>query len=82
MPAAAPAPLSSAVGSVQNTGSEAKKPKPATHSHAILNPGVPAMAAMTRPITIVASGITVCHLRSPVRSECRLHRIMPTAPTA
>ena len=82
MPAAAPLALRNDVGRVQNTGSTAKKPKPATHRNSILIVGVGDAAAASSAAAMITSGMIACHLRSLVASEWRLHRIMPIAPTA
>src|ERR1700730_8065933 len=71
MPAAAPAPLRNAVGSVQNTGGMEKKPQAAMQITAILMDGLSVIDARPNPTTTALKDVATCHLRSDFLSECR-----------
>src|ERR1700730_2026090 len=79
MPAAAPAPLRNAVGSVQNTGRAEKKPQLAMQTATILIIGLAVIEASPNPAAMAMKHDTACHLRSQVLSECHPQCTMPTA---
>src|SRR5206468_2104957 len=82
MPAAAPSPRRTAVGSDQNGGVKLYKPIAATDSAANANHGEGATELEARPAAASAPHAATCHRRSPVRSECAATVIMPIAATA
>jgi hypothetical protein len=79
MPAAAPASLSYAVGSFQNTGTTEKKPQLAMQITAILAIGLAAIEANPSPTAMATKDITTCHIRSQFLSECHPQYVMPIA---
>src|ERR1700694_5535341 len=64
MPAAAPAPLRNAVGSVQNTGRTEKKPQLAIQTATILIIGLVVIEARPNPTASALKALTTRHLRS------------------
>ena len=57
-------------------------PNAATAKHSIFTDGLPFTAAAAKPTAIISAGMTVCHTRSCVLSEWRLHSTIVMAPTA
>src|ERR1700694_1966771 len=64
IPAAAPAPLRKAVGSVKNTGGMDQRPQLAIQIAAILTKGSAVTEANPSPTAMAIKDITKCHLRS------------------
>src|SRR6202521_6093188 len=71
MPAADPAPLRKAVGSVKNTGGRDQRPQLAMQIAAILTMGLAVIEANPNPTPMAIKATTTCHLRSRFLSECR-----------
>src|ERR1700744_5783115 len=80
-PAAAVGP-SQAVGRFQKQGREAEMPNPARQKQAMARIGLTARVrpAPSNPAEAIRQGRATCHTRSPVRSELRENKIIPTTP--
>src|SRR3954452_4197097 len=81
IPAAAAAPERNAVGSVQNTGKQAKMPKPARQSDIIFNVGSSRAVDTAMPAAAKNGGKAVWTGPPAIRSDRRPHHTIPMTPT-